>query len=135
MTRIRAYNGESAYEPRRVSGSVQSKGRHYDAVATSPTLHQKIAIPSVGHGQCEGDSKLFSVDSGAPVHDTFDSAICRQRCGASLVPGNSLGGSGSNGRRFGDFNILGFEVGQLRAGVRFLRPGITSRDKYQKHVS
>jgi len=135
MTCIRAYNGESAYESRRVSSSVQSKGRKYNAVATAPTLHQQVAVPLIGHGQCEGDSKLFSVDSGASVHDTFDSAICRQRCGASLVPGNSLGGSSSNDGRFGDFNILGFEVCQLLAGVRFLRPSTTRRDKHQKHVS
>src|SRR4029450_11319929 len=106
MTCVRTDNRESACEPRRVSGGIQSKGRHYDTVATSPTLHEKIAIPSVSHGQGEGDSKLFSINSGAPVHYTFDSAICRQRCSPSLVPGNSLGGSGSNGGRFGDFNIL-----------------------------
>src|SRR5580704_4957752 len=115
MTCIRTYNGESAYESRRVSSSIQSKGRKYNTVATSATLHQQVAIPLIGHGQCEGDSKLFSVDSGAAVHHTFDSAIRRQRCAASLVPGNSLRCPGSNGRRFGDFNILGFEVCQLRA--------------------
>jgi hypothetical protein len=135
MTCIRAYNGESAYECRRVASSVQSKGRKYNAVATSATLHQQVAVPLVGHGQCEGDSKFLSINSSASVHYTFDSAICWQRRTASLVPGNGLGGSGSNGRRFGDFNILDFEVCQFRAGVRLMRPNITSRDKHQKQIS
>src|SRR5579863_5746980 len=135
MTCIRAYNGESAYESRRVSSSVQSEGRKYNAVATAPTLHQQIAVPLIGHGQGKNDSEFFSVDSSSPVHHAFDAAICWQRCGASLVPGNRLGGSSSNGRRFGDFNMIGFEVCQLRAGVRFLRPRTTSRDKHQKDFS
>jgi hypothetical protein len=50
----------------------------------------------------------------------------------SRVPGNSLGGSGSNGGRFGDFNILGFEVCQFRAGFGSCAQGTTGRDKPPK---
>ena len=110
MTCIRTYNRESAHESRRVSGSIQAKGGKYNAVSAASTLHQEVAIPFVRHGQCEGDPKLFSVDSGASVDHTFDPAIGRQRCAASLVPGNRLGGSGSDRCCFGDFNISALKL-------------------------
>ena len=135
MTGVRSDNNESAHESGRVSSGIQAKWRHYDTVAATAPLHQEVAIPFVGHSQRERDAKLFSVDSGAPVHHTFDPAIARQRCAVPRSPGIRLRGPGTNRCGSCDFNVLGFEVCQARAGSWLLCPRIASQHKGPNHSS
>src|SRR5207244_753677 len=54
MAGISTEHRESAHQSGRVSGGIQTKRRHYDAVAASSALHEKVAIPSIRHGSRTG---------------------------------------------------------------------------------
>ena len=75
MTGIRTRNGESANESRLVSRSIQPKWRRDNTIAAASALHQKIAIPFVGHRQCKGDSKFLAANSSPPSDNSLDAAI------------------------------------------------------------
>jgi hypothetical protein len=93
VTRIRTRNGEASDKARCVSGGIQAKGSENNAVAAASALHQEVAIPLVGHGQCEGDAEFLAVNAAPAIQDSFDSAIRGKRGGTSFIPGNRLGSS------------------------------------------
>src|SRR5579885_1680967 len=115
MTTVRARNGESPYQSRRLARSIQPKRSTHDTIASCAALHQEIAVPLIGQGQRKRDPELFSADSSPPVHDSFDAAMSGKRRSASLVPRNFLRCSSVNVGRLRDLNLRKFDLAQLRA--------------------
>jgi hypothetical protein len=70
----------AAHKSGRISRGGEAEWRQYNSISPTSTLHQKIGIPSVRHGQREVDSELLAADSGTPIDNTLDSAIGRKRC-------------------------------------------------------
>ena len=115
MTRIRTRNGESAHKSRCVSYSVQPKWRKNNTAAAPSTLHQEVAIPFIGHGECESNAEFLAANSSAPTDDSLDAAVCRKRCAATLVPGNRLGGSSLDTSGLGYLQAWNLDVYQSAA--------------------
>ena len=115
MTRVRTCNSESAHESSCVSRGVQPKRRNHNTIAAASTLHQEVAIPFVGHGQCKGDSKFLAANSCPPIHESLDTAICRKRGAATLVPGNRLGATSVDVSSLSDLDAWNLDVHQSGA--------------------
>jgi hypothetical protein len=135
MARIRARDCESAYEPRCVSRSVQSEWRQYNTVAATPTLHQQVAIPFVGHSQCEGDTEFLAANSNPAMDDAFDPTVGRKRPDATLVPGDRLGASSLDFSGLGDLDVWKLDVYQTGARVPLLGERRRREREYKKECS
>jgi hypothetical protein len=105
MPGVSADHSESTHESGRVSSGTQAKWSHDDAIAAGSALHEEITIPSVRHGENEGDSEFFAGKSRATIHNAFDSAVRRQRRAVTWSPWIRFGGSRRNGCRFGDLDV------------------------------
>ena len=131
MAGIGTHNGESAHEPGSLPCRIQPKGRHHYSITATAALHQEIAVPFLGHGQCEVDAELLTANSRAGIDDALDAAICGKSCATTLVPGNRLGSSSRNRCSLRDFDARSLEGRQAGAGLELLSPHTSIQHKYQ----
>jgi hypothetical protein len=55
----------------------RTAGRQHHTVTTPAALHQEIAIPFVGHGEREIDSKFLAANFGAVIDHSINPAVRR----------------------------------------------------------